>query len=176
MRLWTLNKLIVLILIGAFAGLLLEIRSEHQDILGRHAIGWSPIAYSGLMIIIGILGLIFWQGWGRHLLFWAFAVGLIVGTVGFWQHNEENFGKKIAYVFSVWGKSTEKHRSTEQNEKSEAEENHSSTGATQEPRATNNLSDKAPIIPPVFAPLTFAGLGLIGMLACAGRFQRETGA
>lgn len=173
MRFWTLNKLIVLILLGAFVGLLFEIRPEHQDILGRHTIGWVPIIYSGLMIILSILSLYFWQSWGRKILFWAFAIGLIVGVVGFWQHNEEDFGKKITYVFTVWGKSTEKKRPSQQAENEEHEQSENAPKETQEPRATNGLSDRAPIIPPTFAPLTFAGLGLIGMLACAARFQRE---
>lgn len=64
MNFWTLNRLIVLILIGVFAGLLFEIRAEHQDVLGEHAIGWTPIIYSGLMIILSFAALFFWQRGG----------------------------------------------------------------------------------------------------------------
>lgn len=163
MRLWTLNKLLVLVIIAAFTALLLEIRSAHQDILGEHAVGWTPVIYSALMIIAGILGLIFWQSWGRRLLFGAFAVGLIVGVLGFWQHNEEHFGQRLGYVFTVWGKATAAHHEhDEQNGESAGNHEHANSGGRESP---------APLIPPVFAPLTFAGLGLIGMLACAGRFQ-----
>ena len=182
MRLWTLNKLVVLTLIAGFVVLLFEIRSEHQAVLGERQIAWTPIVYSAVMIIVGILGLAFWQSWERQLLFWMFAVGLIVGVVGFWQHNEEHFGNRIGYVFSVWGKSTTAEgdkaggNNHSQGEEKDEGENHAENENT-ENRKNENREIKAPIIPPVFAPLTFAGLGFIGMLACAARFQhgQETG-
>lgn len=101
MKFWTLNKLVVLALIGAFSTLLFELRFQHQAVLGEHLIAWSPIIYSGLMAIISLAALFFWERGGRRVLFWAFAAALIVGTVGFWQHNEEHFGQRIAGVFTV---------------------------------------------------------------------------
>lgn len=165
MSLWTLNRLIVLFLLGAFVVLMFEIRSEHQDVLGEHTIAWTPIIYSGLMIIVSFACLFFWRGGGRQILFWAFAAALIVGVVGFWQHNEHHFGQRINYVFTVWGNSTAKKQESDEHSEAENQDHHSDGDHDHE------LS--APLMPPVLAPLTFAGLGILGMLACAKRFQPE---
>lgn len=85
MRNWALNRLIVLILVGAFGFLLLDIRMEHADVLNEYTISYLPLVYSGLMIVLSLVALFFWQSLGRQILFWAFAVALVVGVVGFWQ-------------------------------------------------------------------------------------------
>ena len=163
MTFWTINKLIVLALISAFAVLMLEIRFEHQMVLGEHTIAWTPIVYSGLMAVLSLATLFFWERGGRQILFWAFVVALIVGVLGFWQHNEEHFGQRIAGVFTVWGNSTAEHKSDEKKDiENSANEN-----------KEKHKDEKASLLPPVFAPLTFAGLGILGMLACARRFQHE---
>ena len=167
MRFWTLNKLIVLALIGAFTTLMLELRFEHQAVLSEHTIAWSPIIYSGLMIISSIAALFFWERGGRQILFWGFAVALIVGTVGFWQHNEEHFGERIAGVFTVWGESAP------ENHSDEAENREHSANENEEHQSGENKQKMENLLPPVFAPLAFAGLGVLGMLVCARRFQRE---
>ncbi len=184
MKLWTLNKLIVLALIGAFLTLMFELRFQHQEVLGEHTIAWTPIVYSGLMVITSLAALFLWERGGRQILFWAFAVALVVGTVGFWQHNEEHFGQRIAGVFTVWGNSAPEHHSDENADGSHGAENeggeHSdeskngehSTGGGDEHQADHHQKEES-LLPPVFAPLTFAGLGILGMLACARRFQRE---
>ncbi|MDQ6789009.1 MAG: hypothetical protein M3033_19575 [Acidobacteriota bacterium] len=165
MNLWTLNKLIVLVLIAAFVFLLFEIRMEHQDVLGEFKIAWIPILYSGLMIIAGFAALFFWNRGGRQILFCAFAAALIVGAVGFWQHNEQNFGRRISFIFTVWGDSTSKKQSSGKDE--------SSAAGNQDQQPNGSREIKVPVIPPILAPLTFAGLGILGMFACARRFQRE---
>lgn len=167
MKFWTLNKLVVLALIGAFAVLLLEIRFEHQEVLSEHTIAWTPIVYSGVMAILSLAALFFWEGSGRKILFWAFAAALIVGTVGFWQHNEEHFGRRIAGVFTVWGNSASEHHSDE------ADNKEHSANENEEHHNNEHKEKMENLLPPVFAPLTFAGLGILGMLACARRFQRE---
>lgn len=175
MNLWTLNKLIVLALIGAFATLMFELRFQHQMVLGEHTIAWTPIIYSGLMIVLSFIALFLWERGGRQLLFWAFAVALVVGTVGFWQHNEEHFGERIAGVFTVWGKSAPEHHQNENSGDSHGAESKGgehSTGGNDEHQADNHQKEES-LLPPVFAPLTFAGLGILGMLACARRFQRD---
>ncbi len=185
MNFWTLNKLIVLALIGAFAGLLFEIRLEHQDVLSEHTIAWSPIVYSGLMIVLGLIALFSWERGGRQILFYAFALALVVGAVGFWQHNEHNAGQRFAGLFTVWGKSSaEKHHSENENDEHSADENvEHSADESDEHSANQNGEHQAEehdhggdsmMMPPILAPLTFAGLGILGMLACARRFQRET--
>ena len=177
MNFWTLNKLIVLALIGAFAGLLFEIRLEHQDVLSEHTIAWSPIVYSGLMIVLGLIALFSWERGGRQILFYAFALALVVGAVGFWQHNEHNAGQRFAGLFTVWGKSSaEKHHSENENDEHSADENveHSANQNGEHQAEEHDHGGDSMMMPPVLAPLTFAGLGILGMLACARRFQRET--
>ncbi|MGI8495020.1 MAG: hypothetical protein ACR2L1_06880 [Pyrinomonadaceae bacterium] len=104
---------------------------------------------------------------GRQLLFWAFAVALIVGTVGFWQHNGEHFGQRIAGVFTVWGETA-----PEDQHSGEKNGGENSAGENQGQGNDSRKHEEALLLP-VFAPLTFAGLGILGMLACARRFQRE---
>ena len=174
MQVWTINKLVVLILIGTLAVLLLEIRFEHQAVLGEHLIAWMPIVYSGVMAILGFAALFFWERGVRRILFWAFAIALIVGTVGFWQHNEEHFGQRIAGVFTVWEKPAPEHHHSDENKSDEpsSENQDGDHQANQnDGQQTDNHKKEESLLPPIFAPLTFAGLGVLGMLACARRFQ-----
>lgn len=110
---------------------------------------------------------LFLERGGRQLLFWAFAVALIVGTVGFWQHNGEHFGQRIAGVFTVWGETA-----PEDQHSGEKNGGENSAGENQGQGNDSRKHEEALLLP-VFAPLTFAGLGILGMLACARRFQRE---
>ncbi|MGI8495021.1 MAG: hypothetical protein ACR2L1_06885 [Pyrinomonadaceae bacterium] len=56
-------------LIGAFAVLLFEIRFEHQMVLSEHKIAWTPIIYSGLMVLISLAALFFWNAAGGSFYF-----------------------------------------------------------------------------------------------------------
>ena len=134
---WTLNKLIVLLTIGAYLMLMLELRSEHMNELGKHWQAWIPIVYSGIMVIIGIAGLWLWDKVGRKVLFWAFAVSIIVGLLGVWFHEKGKPWNSIVVVTKAW----------------------------QAPIIKKG--EKEPKRPkPPFAPLSFAGIGVLGMLAC----------
>ena len=54
---WTLNKLIVLLALGGFFMLLMELRFEHMDVLGEHWQAFIPLVFSAVMIVVGIWGL-----------------------------------------------------------------------------------------------------------------------
>jgi hypothetical protein len=144
---WTLNKLLALGVLVAFALLLLELRFDHRHVLGEHWQAFVPLIYSGAMIVLGGVALGLWQRGGRTFLFWGFSLALAVGVVGFWMHNEDAPQESVGRVLSAWSQPVEH------------EEHHHEEAALQ--------------APPVLAPLAFAGLGLLGMLSCARRFQPD---
>ena len=152
-RTWTLNKWIVLLVLGALAGLLLEIRYTHREVLGEHTLSWTPLIYSGSMLIIGIIALWRWERGGRKALFWSFAVGLIVGPLGLWLHTMKHPVQGLRRELSAWSMPIE-NGDVHHHDESKGKDK----GAAQAK-------------PPVLAPLSFFGLGLLGMIACANRFQ-----
>src|SRR5438552_10091735 len=70
---WTLNKLITLALLGGYVVLPLEIRYSHRHVLAEHPISWTPLIFSGLMLLGGLIALTRWDRGGRQ--------GLLVGFV-----------------------------------------------------------------------------------------------
>lgn len=212
----TLNKIVALGILVAFAMLLLELRFDHRNVLGEQWQSWLPLIYSGTMIVAGGVAVAAWERGGRTFLFWGFALALVVGSVGFWMHNEGEPQEGIKRVLSAWTQpiSTiheQHHEATTSDEHDHAasaentdEASHHETDAhheTASPKATpNSASDEhhhaateslhdetdahheaaaghqevALQDPPVLAPLSFAGLGLLGMLACARRFGPQT--
>ncbi len=157
--LWTLNKLLVFTLLGGFVLLLVEVRAAHQPILGGHPIAWMPIVFSGLMVLLGLASLLGWEKGGRRLLFWGFAVSVFVGALGVWIHNDGHPLKGLMNELSAWT------QPLDSNAKQVSGEDH----GTDRPR--EHQADASNSGPPALAPLALFGLGLLGMLTCAGRFQ-----
>ncbi|MBX6312232.1 MAG: hypothetical protein IRY99_04835 [Isosphaeraceae bacterium] len=198
------SRLIVLVLLGSFALLLIEIRYLHQSVLGDQKIAWTPIVYSGLMLIIGVAGLIGWHHGGRRVLFWAFALGLLVGPLGFWYHNMGHPLVGLRNELAAWtqpvGPAEGEHGPAAGGEEpapeggghaqGEGHHGEEKPSPDQEPAAgaahgegEGHESDQphghggdhvALEGPPALAPLSFFGLGLLGMLACARRLQPPT--
>jgi hypothetical protein len=134
---WSVNRLVVLALLGGFLGILLDVRLEHVSVVRQHWIGWTPMIYSGLMIIVSCAAMIRWsRGWRRRL-FWCYAAAFAVGAAGFWLHSNGHPDQALMHVLAAWY-SNSPHRG-----------------------------------PPALAPLSFGGLGLMGMLASAERLQGE---
>ena len=158
---WTLNKLIVLLVLGALVGLLLEIRYSHRNVLGEEPLSWTPLIYSGLMLLAGVVALWLWERGGRKVLFWCFAIGLIIGPLGLWLHTMKHPGQGLKREFSAWSMPIEKH------------DEHGDEHKGDEHKSDEHKGDESGEMakPPVMAPLSFFGLGLLGMLACAARFQ-----
>jgi len=136
---WTLNKILVLLLTAGFLTLVVDLRSEHVDVVRHHWTAWIPIVYSGIMVVLGALGLAFWGRGGRQMLTVAFSAGFVVGVLGFWFHNGGHLILAVSTVLSAW---------------------------------TQRLHHED--VPPQLAPLAFLAMGLLGMLACARRFQPLT--
>ena len=116
--------------------LLLDIRSEHVDVVRESWKPWIPIYYSGAMLLVGAVALARWDRGGRQVLLVAFRASVIVGALGFWFHNRGHLVTGVTTVLEAW---------------------------------TLPLHRKD--APPALAPLSFAGLGMLGVMACARRFQ-----
>lgn len=99
---WTLNRWVVLLLLAGYVGLFLEIRYDHNKVLMRKSIAWTPIIYSAVMIVAGAISLAFWDSWGRTVMLWLFAAGVGVGLLGFWLHNTGHPFEGIGTMLSTW--------------------------------------------------------------------------
>ncbi|MEO6906259.1 MAG: hypothetical protein ABI210_00060 [Abditibacteriaceae bacterium] len=151
---WPLNKLIVLLALGGYFMFLMELRFEHMDVLGERWQSWIPLVYSAIMIVICVWGLWFWKRAGRKVLFWAFAASIIVGLLGVWFHDKGKPWKSITVVVQAWQAPIVK----EEGEKAKP-----LPGATKSDGKKEKEKEKPN---PPLAPLSFAGIGLLGMLAC----------
>ena len=135
---WPLSRVLVLLLAGAFAGLMADLRVEHVDVVREHAVGWVPIVYSGVMAVACILAAMVWNDVARRIMIVLFLAALGVGGTGFYLHNNGKFMRVMKRSMNAWVDADMKH------------------------------SDA----PPQTAPLAFAGLGVVGVLASLKRFSR----
>ena len=101
-KFWTLNKAIVLVLIGGFGVLLVEVRFDHRFVVGEDTVGWIPIFYSIMMMVASLIGLFFWRRGGRQVLFVGFLLAIFVGLAGFWFHTNARLIRSVQHEFSAW--------------------------------------------------------------------------
>jgi hypothetical protein len=141
---WTLNRIIVLVLLVGLATLSIDIRWEHRVELARQLETWIPLIYIGLMLTAGGIGLYKWEIWGRRVLQVGFSIALIVGALGVWFHGGKDPAGSLFRVLTAW----------------------------MIPVGSNG-GVKVSSEPPIMAPLAFVGLGLIGLLACSKRFRAD---
>jgi hypothetical protein len=127
----------MLILAGAFIGLMVDLRVEHVDVVREHSIAWLPIIYSAFMTVACLVAFAIWNKTTRLIMLPLFALAFIVGGMGFYFHNDGNLKEVLKTSVNAWTDSG------------------------------MNLPDG----PPQMAPLAFAGLGLIGVLASLKRFN-----
>jgi hypothetical protein len=99
---WTLNKLLVLLLALTWLGLAGDLRYEHVDRVHKHWTAWIPIVYSGAMFVLSLACLAAWERLGRRVLFFGFALGIVVGVLGFWLHNEHHVQQNLTIVLATW--------------------------------------------------------------------------
>jgi energy-coupling factor transporter transmembrane protein EcfT len=138
-RRWTLNKLVVFVLMLGFCVLLIQVRYDHRSVIGENAIGWIPIVFSIVIIVVSLFGLLFWRRGGRQVLKGFYLLAIVVGFVGYWYHTNGKVVRAVQHDLSAW---------------------------------VRKIPDEDK--PPAFAPLAFAGFGVLGLLACARRFQTPT--
>jgi hypothetical protein len=132
-----LARVLILILAGAFAGLMSDIRVEHVEAVHDHTVAWLPIAYSAFMTVACAIAFIFWNKTARRIMIPLFLLAFIVGGLGFYFHNHGHIVDVIKDSMNAWT----------------------------DPSMTH------PDGPPEVAPLSFTGLGLLGILASLKRFN-----
>jgi hypothetical protein len=134
------EKRIAAVLLGGAAFLLAEVRFEHREVLAETWRSWIPLTCAALILAAGIPAWIRWEGRGRKLLAVLFALSVAVGLLGAWFHSGGRPDRGVARVLSAWALP-----------------------------AGRDGGQKPGSAPPVLAPLAFCGLGMLGLLACAGR-------
>lgn len=95
------QKVAVALLLAGFCLLIVEVRFEHQAVLGKKWQAWMPIIYSALMFISGPIALFFWNRGGRIFLSVAFTLSPILGLLGFWFHSKGDPWLALCKVFKV---------------------------------------------------------------------------
>lgn len=127
------------ILAGGFAGLMVDIRLEHVEVVREHAIAWLPIIYAGFMAVAGNVAAFVWNKAARRVMLLFFLISFVIGGMGFYFHNHGNIKRVVKASVNAWIDPTMDH------------------------------SDE----PPQVAPLAFAGLAMLGILASLERFNTE---
>jgi len=92
----------VLVLLGGFGVVLIQVRYDHRSMLSDDAVAWIPIVYSSLMIIASAVGLFFWNRGGRQVLFAAFLLAIPVGLTGYWFHTNGRLVRSVQHELSAW--------------------------------------------------------------------------
>lgn len=131
------QQALLVVLWGGLGMLLMDIRYEHQAVLGEKWQSWIPLFYLLGSIVLLPIGIIRVQGFGRQLLMFVFAGLVVVGSLGFWFHSENKPVYKITHLVLT---------------------------DLKPPGHLEQSDDSAS--PPILAPLALIGLGTIGILVC----------
>jgi hypothetical protein len=99
---WSLKRWLVLLLTAAFLGLLVDLRSEHVDVVRDTWEAWIPIVFSGVAFLVGLLTLIWWRGVMRGVFFFVSLCSVVVGGLGIWYHNGEHLVDHLTKVYQAW--------------------------------------------------------------------------
>ena len=99
---WPLARILILLLGGAFAGLLVDIRVEHVDAVREHSIAWLPIVYSGFMAIACHMAFMFWNKSTRLTIRLLFLMAFVIGGMGFYLHNQGNLKVVFEMSLNAW--------------------------------------------------------------------------
>lgn len=95
------QKLVIVLLLAGLALLLVDVRFEHETVLGKKWQAWLPIAYLAVMMVLVPVGLGLWNMGGRVLLQLGFAVAPILGLTGFWLHSKGDPWMAVCKVMEV---------------------------------------------------------------------------
>ena len=119
---------------GGFLLLLSEIRFEHREVLLDDWRPWIPIYFSVAMALFIPFATFYNRYNLRKMLMFTYVLSLFLGMLGVIFHSDGHAIERIRDLFTVWTSSVQ-------------------SGAA-----------VAGHYPPVLAPLSFAGLGSIGLL------------
>jgi len=95
------QKLAILFLLLGLLLLLVEVRYEHQVVLGEKWQAWIPIVYTAAMFITGCVGLLLWGKVWRLILSIGFALAPLIALIGLWFHSKGDPWMAICMVFKV---------------------------------------------------------------------------
>ncbi len=97
-----LSRVLVLILAGAFAGLMTDLRVEHVEAVRDHPIAWLPILYCGAMAIACFIAFLLWNNAARRVLLIFFLFAFVLGGTGFYVHNHGHVEKVVKASIDAW--------------------------------------------------------------------------
>ena len=165
----SLNKTLVVLLLGGFAFLLLEVRFEHRDVVSEKLVAYIPIVYSLLTLVVGAVLLALWDKGGRLLLQILFGGAVIVGALGVWFHTGGNPVRAVSLV----GRSLRLLATIPPMKEAEPPGGPPAAKPAGQGEAAQVEEGPGEGGPPLLAPLAFCGLGLLGMAACARGWRIE---
>jgi hypothetical protein len=122
------------LLLAGFLTLMLDIRYEHRQVVGEEPVAWTPIFFSLSMLLAIPLGVLLWRNGGKFLLVFSYTGSIVVGALGLYFHSNGQWMTRLQDIFSVWQSWITK------------------------------IDTTVPVNPPLLAPLSFCGLGAIGLL------------
>lgn len=99
---WSLARVLMLLLAGAFVGLLSDIRVEHVDVVRETVLAWTPIVYSAVMALACLAAVIFWSKTSRLVMRVLFLLAFIVGGLGFYLHNRGHLVNVMTSAANAW--------------------------------------------------------------------------
>jgi hypothetical protein len=138
------RKWLLLLLLGAMFIALLEVRFEHQAILGEKPQAWIPLAYCGFMLVAIPVGLATKNTFGVRFLVSSFIGLAVVGLMGVWFHAGQKPDVRISAIIKT------------------------ATSTPGEMVATDDDSGA-----PLLAPFALFGLGAMGVLISLLPFKAE---
>lgn len=136
-RLQLLQRLLLLTLAGGFLILLVEIRFQHSVVMGEKWQSWIPVIYLTALLVLVPIAMVFFRRFGRNLLIVLFSGLTVVGTLGFWFHSKNKPIQAVSHVIAT---------------------------DLEQPGHVKISNEDEETNPPLFAPLSLAGLGAIGVL------------
>jgi len=136
-RLQLLQRLLLLTLAGGFLILLVEIRFQHSVVMGDKWQSWIPVVYLTSLLVLVPVGMMFFRRFGRNLLIILFSGLVVIGTLGFWFHSKNKPIQAVLHVIAT---------------------------DLEQPGHINISNEDEETNPPLFAPLSLAGLGAMGVL------------
>ncbi len=148
---WTLNRVLGAFIAAAFGFLFVDVRYEHR-LLSGSTVTVLPILYAAGAACASLASLAFWHRGGRQLLAILSVLSVLLGVAGVWYHTEGNL-RHLAQVVAPAAPPA-----AEQDE---------------EARALALMAAAETPSRPLVAPLAFAGVGFLGILATLRRFEQK---
>jgi hypothetical protein len=189
-----LSRWVVLFAASGFPMLWVDVEYEHHSILTQHPAAWAPLVFAPVGLVVFGLAALIWRVWLLRIVQVLGVLGLAVGLAGTAFHNQDRFtateheheaAARPGVHVGLLPPARAAEEPTEQEGEhataaSHGEEGEAAAGAA--PVAQGN--PEGPAAPktwlqmyyadphPPLAPLSFAGLGLLGLLGAGFGVRR----